>query len=338
MRARPSRPCELVHRDAGRDRPDGTAPSWALTGPGVSDFWAPELHQIGGEWWVCFTARDQDGELALGLARASSPDGPFVAQPAPLLRGGVIDSHILVDADGAPWLIWKKDDNDVWPGLVAALCRHEPRVVDRLFPEEADRRTAGLAAALSPWLERRPPMQRFFALQPLIEAVAEDLPGFALRLEALAQPEVPAILQALRTRIFIQRLTSDGTGLMGAPRVILENDLPWEGHLIEGVWITPADGRYYLFYAGNDFSTARYGIGVAVADCPDGPYTKRPEAFIASGRDWWGPGHPSVARDDEGWRLFLHAFRPGEAGYKRFRPLLSARIHFEGGQIRLGSF
>ena len=207
---------DLVHwRHTGFVFPRGTAPAWTLTGPGVSDFWAPELHRVGGEWWVCFTAREKDGGLAIGLARGLSPDGPFVADAAPLVRGGVIDSHVLVDIDGAPWLVWKKDDNDVWPGLVASLCQRSPEVIEALFPEDVDRRTAALAAALSPWLEARAPMQRFFALQPLIETVAEDIPGFALRLEAQAEPEVPAILQALRTRIFIQRLAADGTGLVG---------------------------------------------------------------------------------------------------------------------------
>jgi beta-xylosidase len=179
-------------------------------------------------------------------------------------------------------------------------------------------------------------MERFFALQTLIEAVAEDLPSFTLRLEAVTAPQVPAILQALRTRIFIQPLAPGGRALTGACRVILENDLPWEGHLIEGVWITQADDRYYLFYAGNDFSTARYGLGVAVAKAPDGPYAKSPEALLASGRDWWGPGHPSVVRTADGWRIFVHAFAPGRAGYKRFRALLSAPIRFEDGRVSLG--
>jgi hypothetical protein len=327
---------DLVHwGHTGFVFPQGTAPAWALTGPD-SDFWAPEMHRVGDEWRVCFTAREHDGGLAIGLARASSPDGPFTPDPAPIVRGGVIDSHLLVDAEGAAWLVWKKDDNDVWPPLLARLLHQTPEAIAALFSTEADRRTAAFAASLAPWLEGRPSMERFFALQTLIEAVAEDLPGFALRLEGLKLAEVPAILQALRTRIFIQPLAPDGRRLVGAPKVILQNDLPWEGHLIEGVWIVAAEGRYWLFYAGNDFSTARYGVGVAVAGAPDEPYVKSPEAFLTSGRDWWGPGHPSVVRAPDGWRMFLHAFAPGKAGYKRFRALLSAPIRFGADGVRLG--
>lgn len=316
--------------------PRGKAPPWALTGPEVSDFWAPEMHRVGAEWWVCFTAREQDGGLAVGLARSASPDGPFIPDAAPIVRGGVIDSHILVDALGDPWLVWKKDDNDVWPAQLAALLHRRPEVVEALFETDRDQRTAHLAASLQPWIATFAPMERFFALQPLIEAVAEDLAGFAARLGPVDDPSVRLTVEALHTRIHIQRLTPDGRSLIGTPRVILQNDLPWEGHLIEGVWITEADGRYYLLYAGNDFSTARYGIGVAVAEAPDGPYAKVQDALLTSDETWWGPGHPSVVRVGDGWRIFVHAFRPREAGYKLFRALLSADIRFEDGQVRLG--
>src|SRR6185312_2152678 len=44
--------------------PRGQAPPWALTGEGRADFWAPELHRVGRDYWVCFTARQSDRELA----------------------------------------------------------------------------------------------------------------------------------------------------------------------------------------------------------------------------------------------------------------------------------
>jgi beta-xylosidase len=144
------------------------------------------------------------------------------------------------------------------------------------------------------------------------------------------------VLEALRTRIYAQRLSRDARRLQGEPATILQNDLPWEGHLIEGVWISRDDGRYYLLYAGNDFSTAHYGIGVAVATAVTGPYRKSSEVFLASTGNWWGPGHPSVAVAPDGRRhIFLHAFRAGDAGYKAFRALLAAPIRFEHAQVSL---
>ena len=76
---------------------------------------------------------------------------------------------------------------------------------------------------------------------------------------------------------------------------MLCNDLDWEGHLIEGPFVTRQEGRYWLFYAGNDFSTPSYGIGVAVADHPLGPYAKQSEPLLRSTREWLAPGHASVA-------------------------------------------
>ncbi|WP_437672367.1 family 43 glycosylhydrolase [Sorangium sp. So ce131] len=323
--------------------PEGHTPAWALTGLNRADFWAPEMHRVGDELWVCFTARMQDRSLAIGLARSGSPDGPFHPDEAPLVTGDVIDAHLLVDAHGAPWLVWKKDDNGVWPRRLAALLHRDPARVRALFAAREDQRTAVFALTSWPWIETLEPMEQFFVLQPLIEAATADFTGFAARLESLrartcgAEAEEIAVMsRELRTRIYAQRLSPDGRALQGEPAVILENDQPWEAHLIEGIWITQEGGRYHLLYAGNDFSTAHYGIGAAVADEPTGPYRKSSEVLLSSGAAWWGPGHPSVALGADGrHHIFLHAFRPGVAGYKAFRALLAAPIRFEGGLVSL---
>ncbi|MBW3617711.1 MAG: family 43 glycosylhydrolase [Proteobacteria bacterium] len=317
--------------------PEGRTPEWTLTGENAADFWAPEMHRVGAEYWVCFAAREHDRSLAIGLARSSSPEGPFDAIPAPLVGGGVIDPHIRLDHDGAPWLLWKDDDNGVWPPLLADFL-HEPGRIDSLFPEEVDRRTAALLQTLDPWTQTLEPMERFCVEQPLIEAVTADFSGFRERLEAMGDvPGAPAILHALKTRVWAQRLAPDGGRLVGERQLVLVNDQPWEAHLIEGVWATEHDGRCYIFYAGNDFSTPHYGIGVAVADHPLGIYVKQPDPLLGSTAEWVGPGHPSVAPGPDGRpRLFLHAYPPGQVGYKAFRALLTTEIRFEEDRVSLG--
>jgi arabinan endo-1,5-alpha-L-arabinosidase len=48
--------------------PEGTQPGWAARGRQISDFWAPEMVQVGGEYWLCYTARRTNNALAIGLA------------------------------------------------------------------------------------------------------------------------------------------------------------------------------------------------------------------------------------------------------------------------------
>lgn len=318
--------------------PEGRAPPWALVGEDQADFWAPELHRVGEEWWACFAARRPDRELAVGLAKGPSPRGPFSPLPEPLLSGGVIDPHLFVSGggtvDGRRLLFWKEDTNGVWPRLLAAELAADASLADALFDAGADRRTAAFAAAVWPWAEQREPMEQFFILQPMIEAVTADYPGFTSRLIGLAgadprrAPRLRPVIAALKTRIFAQPVSADGQRLVGEPVVVMENDEAWEAHLIEGVWVTEHAGRFYLFYSGNDFSTGRYAVGAAVADRPLGPYVKT-GPVVRSSRDWVGPGHASVAPGPDGrpW-LFLHAYRPGHVGYKAFRALLGARLAF----------
>jgi hypothetical protein len=170
-------------------------------------------------------------------------------------------------------------------------------------------------------------MVRFFLMQPLIEAALANWTQVRKSLVDFHLAE--AILEAMTTPIRAQRLADDGRSLVGEGRIVLCNDLDWEGHLIEGPFVTRQLGRYWLFYAGNDFSTPSYGIGVAVADHVLGPYTKQGEPLLRSTREWLAPGHASVAPGREGKpQLFFHAFHPGTGGYNAFRALLSVGLKF----------
>ncbi|MET1112452.1 MAG: glycoside hydrolase family 43 protein [Allosphingosinicella sp.] len=338
---------DLAHWEhAGFVFPHGQAPAWAASGRRVGDFWAPEMARVGDEYWLVYTARKTSNALAIGLARSASPFGPWrdlgrpliaghaidttgtaSASGPPLLSGGVIDPHILIDEDGRPFLFWKADTNGIWPRPLARLLRERPELIERLFVREEDRRTAAFAAAIMPWANGRRPMERFFLMQPLIEAA---LANWRPVREALERCGVAAaILEAMCTPIYAQRLAEDGAALIGEPKVVLVNDLDWEGHLIEGPWVTRQQGRYWLFYAGNDFSTPAYGIGVAVADDVLGPYAKQREPLLRSTRTWTAPGHASVAPGLDGApQLFFHAFHPGTGGYNVFRALLTAKLKF----------
>ena len=58
--------------------------------------------------------------------------------------------------------------------------------------------------------------------------------------------------------------------LAGEPSVVISNDQPWEGNVVEAPFMWQQDERYYLFYSGNTYKTPDYGVGYAVADRPEG--------------------------------------------------------------------
>jgi hypothetical protein len=331
----------------------GNEPIWAAKGRDIADFWAPEMHRVGEEYWLAFTARQASSALAIGLARAPSPLGPWTDNGSPLITGepvnttglgydasqpqvsgGVIDSHLFIDEDGARYLFWKDDTNGIWPRPMAMLLRQHPELIDRLFASDADRQTAAFAAAIVPWANAQRPMVRFFLMHPLIEAA---LANWAQMRAALVEFGLAdAILEAMTTPIRAQRISDDGRSLVGENVIVLCNDLDWEGHLIEGPFVWRQEGRYWLFYAGNDFSTPSYGIGVAVADHPFGPFTKQGEPLLRSTPEWLAPGHASVAPGLDGRpQLFYHAFHPGTGGYNAFRALMTVGIRLSADGVEI---
>jgi hypothetical protein len=333
--------------------PQGREPAWAAKGRTVADFWAPEMAKVGDEYWLCFTARQVSNALAIGLARSPSPTGPWTDNGQPLvtgkpldttglgydparpqMSGGVIDSHILVDSNGDKYLFWKDDTNSIWPRPLAMLLNQNPELIDQLFDSDQDRRTAAFSAAIVAWANQRRPMERFFLMQPLIEAALANWQRVQKALVAYGLAR--AILDAMTTPIHGSRIADDGRSLVGESKLVLANDLDWEGHLIEGPFVTRQNGRYWLFYAGNDFSTPAYGIGVAVADHPLGPYTKQGEPLLRSTREWTAPGHASVAPGLNGEpQLFFHAFHPGTGGYNAFRALLTVGLKFHETHVEV---
>ena len=90
--------------------PDGKPP-WASDG---NRNWAPEIHELGPASFVAYyTASDEHHKLAIGVAYAPHPLGPWTDRGRPLVQHaiGVIDATFFADDDGKNFLYWKVDGN-----------------------------------------------------------------------------------------------------------------------------------------------------------------------------------------------------------------------------------
>ena len=325
--------------------PEGKKPDWASEGEFESDYWAAEMHRFGNEFRVYFVARNKiDQELCIGMASSRNPEGPFIPGKIPVLKGNVIDHHIFVEDKNTAYLFWKEDNNDLWPGLLIELLNTHPGFIFELFDTNEDRLTAIFIKTLWPWIKTRKAMERFFIVQVLIESIISRFLSFYKRLadfantqENAVKRQIKEVLKYMKTPMFAQRLSPNGLSLIGERSKIIENDLEWEAHLVEGMWLSQHQDTYYLLYAGNDFSTDQYGIGAAIAKSPLGPFKKMQKPLLQSTNKWWAPGHPSVVTAPDGKPLlFLHAYFPGKTGYKEFRALLSIPLIFKPDRVMVG--
>jgi beta-xylosidase len=121
-----------------------------------------------------------------------------------------------------------------------------------------------------------------------------------------AEPDQP-------TSIFAQRLSEDGTRLLGKRREILRNTAAWERHVTEGSFILRRGEWFYHFYSGNACCgrACEYALGVARSRKLLGPwekYSKNP--IIAANGEWQCPGHGSVVETSDGRDFLLyHSYR-----------------------------
>ena len=111
-----------------------------------------------------------------------------------------------------------------------------------------------------------------------------------------------------QTWIHIQRISEDGLTLLGELQRLFRADQRWEGIVVEGPTLWKRNGKYYLFYSANLFTSPNYAIGWAVADDPFGPYEKSEEPLLKTDLSAGivGPGGQDVVLDAQGetWLLF----------------------------------
>ncbi len=142
-----------------------------------------------------------------------------------------------------------------------------------------------------------------------------------------ANPSVPGPDQNGPTGIYAQPLSADGRRLVGPAVKILGPNEPWEGTIVEAPDMVEAWGTYWLFFSGNWYDSADYGIGVAACQSAFGPCSDpRSGPLLGSNRQGSGPGESSLFHDGTDLYLLYNPFRANDPGPVIPRPVAMARI------------
>jgi hypothetical protein len=131
----------------------------------------------------------------------------------------------------------------------------------------------------------------------------------------------------LKTQIYARRLAVDGQTLIGPTHVLLTNDLPWEGALIEAPDMIQVGHHYLLFFSGNSSGLEASGIGLALCAGPSGPCTSPYSGpWLGSNTQGAGPGEETLyTQNGITWMLYT----PNAIYYPFAIPMLAAaRIAF----------
>lgn len=79
----------------------------------TDNFWAPEVVKVGSTYYIHYTGKATDGFMKIGLAKSTSPLGPFAdVSNKPfysMKNNSIIDSHIFFDDNGKTYLFFAKD-------------------------------------------------------------------------------------------------------------------------------------------------------------------------------------------------------------------------------------
>ncbi|MET0289325.1 MAG: glycoside hydrolase family 43 protein [Pseudoxanthomonas sp.] len=140
------------------------------------------------------------------------------------------------------------------------------------------------------------------------------------------------------TTFVVQRLSADGLALVGPPQVIegAVNDADWEGHVVEAPQMVEHAGKWYLFYAGNDYGSGAYATGYARCAGPRGPCRDAEENPILRSRGGdpplVGPGHQSVFEHAGRSWIAYHGWRPATATSPRYRAMYVQHLAWRDGR------
>jgi beta-xylosidase len=101
----------------------------------------------------------------------------------------------------------------------------------------------------------------------------------------------------------------------------------------EGSFVVKHNGTYYMTYSANSYESPFYGIGVATAQSPTGPWTKYDRNPIYQNvGEQVGIGHSAMFTDKAGdLRIVFHSHRSKTAIHPRVMHISKVTFETEGG-------
>ena len=91
---------------------------------GKNDFWAPDLYEYKGKFYIFVTLSAPGTKRGTSVLVSDSPAGPFsplVNKPVTPEGHQCLDGSLFIDTDGSPWLIYCREWLEVIDGQVCAM-------------------------------------------------------------------------------------------------------------------------------------------------------------------------------------------------------------------------
>eukprot|EP00927_Polykrikos_kofoidii_P056429 TRINITY_DN50544_c0_g1_i1.p1 TRINITY_DN50544_c0_g1~~TRINITY_DN50544_c0_g1_i1.p1 ORF type:complete len:562 (-),score=58.35 TRINITY_DN50544_c0_g1_i1:172-1857(-) len=331
--------------------PCGGLPEWS--GPGA-DYWAPELHQVGDNYLVYFTARDSD--LCFGMPGDFEGDDVLAADCEGETQQEKDASCCALCQENPDCEFWvrKVSDNRCWLKKNFRRVNTSDSTTRGNLRDPVGRLAVGVGVAddpAGPYTDIGAPLvisdgegqgngDDGMALDPHFFKDRNTGKQYLLwKRNQIPKAGVPAT-------VYIRELESCGTKFARDSKEIalLTPEYPWEGDCVEAPWLVQRDDEYFLFYSAETTFATKYTVGVARSSSVLGPYIKSCAPILsqfasdssASVRKFASPGHCSVVETEQGYAIIYHAFRADAIGDDRV-PLVDRLTWGADGWPRVGS-
>ncbi len=251
---------------------------------GVDCFWAPEVYERGGRYYMFFSANRKENPnddlevFRIGVAVADSPLGPFTDMyDRPVFDPGypIIDANVLWTGDGRVYLYYSR-------------CCYKHSV----------------ESEVSEWARA----------EGIFDEIEESwVYGVEMKPDFSGVIGEPVLLLAPPVSMSDPQTEWESRSVTAG-----EVNRRWT----EGSFIVEMDGTYYMMYSANFYGGQYYAVGYATSSSPLGPFTKSAsnpvlEKNTEAGGDVTGTGHNMILTLADGSMYCVYHGRTAPTGGKR---------------------